>query len=209
MTEQQVVALVDRIGEVLEPDVARIVAAGTARGRSRKRRRRVVAGLGVAAAIGVVSSVSVALPRDGGSVPAAEDVAPAEVSATLAGMLPGSVIAHDPEAYVFQVPRGVVRWHDGIVTVALDSRSVGIDRTPAERCGALDGDCHETADGAWWVQHGEIEFDAIGGVQTHDWVLVKVYEPDGRVITASGERGAIDADQLREIALDDGWDALS
>ncbi len=61
MNEQQVSALVDRVGRTLEPDVGALVARGTARGRTRRRRRAAASALTGVVAVGAVLGVGLGL----------------------------------------------------------------------------------------------------------------------------------------------------
>jgi len=218
MNEQQLTMLVERTGDTLAPDVRRLVAGGVARGRARRRRRAVGSALGGLAVVGAVALAGALLPSDGpdsgpdaaGPVPPSRHVAvfPPDTSAVLASLLPGARVVEDDDAsYQFQVQRGDVRWHGASVSLTIDSRGVGSSSTARDRCRAFIGDaCTETPGGAWAAEHGTMEVDSRTGEETTSYDAVRVYDPDGYVIEASGESGSrVDRGLLRRIALDDVW----
>jgi hypothetical protein len=117
------------------------------------------------------------------------------------------VAEDDDAAYQYQVQRGEVRWHGASVTLTIDSRGVGSSSTARERCQAfIDDACAEVQGGAWVAEHGTMEVDSRTGEETTSYDVVRVYDPDGYVIEASGESGSrADRPLLRRIALDEVW----
>jgi hypothetical protein len=65
MNEHEMTALMERVGEVLDPDVGVLIARGTARGRARRRRRAVGAVVTGVAGVVVVGALSYASVPDG------------------------------------------------------------------------------------------------------------------------------------------------
>jgi len=219
MNEQQLTMLVERTGDTLAPDVRMLVAGGVARGRARRRRRAIGSTLGGVAVVGAVALAGILLPGDGpGSGPdPAGPVAPTRhvavfppgTSAVLASLLPGArVVEGDDASYQYQVQRGEVRWRGASVTLTIDARGVGSSTTARERCQAYLGDgCTETPDGAWVAENSTVEVDSRTGEEGRSFDAVRVYDPDGYVIDAAGERGTpgMGSALLRRIALDDVW----
>ncbi len=224
MNEQHVMTLFHQAGASLEPDVTRLVADGAARGRRRRRRRVAGAALAVAAIVGATTLTGAMLSRNDDPAPEVTSpadhvrqvaVAPEEMDATLAGLLPGARPLEGDEPYQYQIQLGAVEWHGVQVTVSIDSRSVGITTTARERCETFLGQpCAEAPGGAWIAEHGLIE-PAGRRPETYSDV-VTLYDPDGYVIEAVGERGSAeavdqgegsDADRelLRRLVLDEVW----
>lgn len=216
MSEQQMTALVERVGESLHPDVARLVAGGAARGRSVRRRRRVAIGataLGVTAAACVVPLVSGGGDRtptfasDPPTGVRALGVSADDMGEALAGLLPGSRVV-DGDSFQFQVQQGTVAWRGTTVSVSIDVRSAGTATPARERCESfLDMPCTAGPDGSWIGEHGTIEMDTRTGVLETEVRQVRVYVPDGYVIEAAGEGGtpAGNRQLLRRLALADVW----
>jgi hypothetical protein len=111
----------------LEPDVDRLVAAGTARGRRLRRRRRLGAGIATVAVVGLVAVSAATLPSlldggakvadtgapaDGTSLIPSEDVQPDEPK------VPPPADAPDPSVRAKQLPGLVTRLFGGTVTDA-------------------------------------------------------------------------------------------
>ena len=226
MSDQQLMHLFHRAGDTMEPDVVALVAAGAARGRLGRRRRAAGAllGLATAAVVGAAAIAGLLVPEgdDGatGAAPARETrevaVAPADMGATLASLLPGARPVKDHEPYQYQVQRGVVEWHGVEVIVSIDSRSVGTTTTAREQCEAfLDQACTEAPGGGWLAEHGSITPAGRGRPETY-FHAVRLYDPDGYMLEALGEAGPAeavdkglesDADPalLRRLVLEDVW----
>ncbi|WP_193612438.1 hypothetical protein [Nocardioides lijunqiniae] len=139
-----------RAASRLEPDVDRLVAGGTARGRRLRRRRRVGGGITAAAVVGLVAAGVAVVPQvlDGGASPrggaAASDPTPtptpdpttptaptrrplavtqAQVPATFAELFPGQVTELPAKEVVDEAPIVDFRWNGFGVRVGI---------TPAE-----------------------------------------------------------------------------
>jgi len=218
MSEQQMTVLVGRLGGALQPDVAALVAGGTARGRARRRRRTIGSAAAGVAAIGVVALTAALFPRAANTGPVVTGpvsqsrhvaVLPPDMGAVLESLLPGARVVEGDEApYRYQLQGGTVRWHGAAVTVTIDSRSVGTRSSARERCEAfMDAACSEGPGGAWVAEHGAVELDTRTGEPGPSLDLVRVYEPEGYVVEASGESGApgTGRELLRRLALDDAW----
>ena len=103
--------------ERLEPDVDRLVAGGTARGRRLRRRRRVGASLATVAAVGIVT-VSIPLLDNGGSGPTGTEVASdptPSVSETTPPAAPEPRVlavtqAQVPDTFAELVPGEITEW---------------------------------------------------------------------------------------------------
>ncbi|MBB3045174.1 hypothetical protein [Nocardioides soli] len=218
MNEQQMVALVERVGETLEPDVGRLVAGAAARGRVRRGRRRLAGAAGAAVAV-VATATAAPLLVVGGGTGAGVATAPGEsprelavaagdMSAALATLLPGSRVVADDQPYQFQVQRGVVRWRGGTVTVAIDTRSAGVSTPARERCLAFAGGppCAAMPGGVWLFEHGRMEFDARTGEEQPLQDHVRAYVPGGFVVDAYDDGAAsVGRRLLRTLALDGVW----
>jgi hypothetical protein len=217
MSEQQMIALVERVGETLEPDVGRLVAGGIARGRARRTRRRLATGAGVTAAVAVIAVAAPLLGSAGrGAGPSPSGipdgmprlaVAPADMSTTLAALLPGAEVVEDGEAYQLGIQRGVVSWHGVEVSVMVVSRALGIDRPTWQRCSEYAGEvCAPAPDGGrlWVSRRGELDVRSGQALETVDYA--RVYVTSGYVLEASAALdGEVDRALLRSIATDDVW----
>jgi hypothetical protein len=211
MSEQQMTALVERVGESLDPDVARLVSGGVARGRTRRRRRVAGVALTGVASLGAVALAATLVPR--GDADAGQGVAdsvgphrvvavaPTDMDEALAALLPGARVArHDDVPYEFQRQHGTVRFRGKTVTVRIDSRSAGIAKSARTRCeSAYDRLCERVGD-AWLFEGGRSDDDS--GIFDD---LVVAYLPEGYVIEGIAGPGAMDRARLRELVLDDGW----
>jgi hypothetical protein len=74
MKEHELIALMERAGDGLAPDVDALVTGGTARGRRALRRRRLAGGLGAVAAVGAIAVAATVLSGGGGTPPTVPDV---------------------------------------------------------------------------------------------------------------------------------------
>lgn len=218
MNEQQLVALVKRVGESLEPDVARLVAVGAARGRARRTRRRLAAVLGgagvVVAAVALAPLVAVGGPGlPGPAAPPRETprglgVTSGGMGATLAALLPGARVVAGEEQSQLDVQRGAVRWRGVTVTVSIDTREAGTPLPARARCDAFAGDryCAAAPDGAWVHTGGTIALDTHTGEMGALVNDIRVFVPGGYLLEVSApSRSAVDREMLRDVALDDVW----
>jgi hypothetical protein len=133
-TDAGVTALLERATRGLQPDVARLVAQGTARGR-RTRRRHLVA---TTVSTLVLAGAAVVMPSLGSGGGAASDrttvaadpgsdrrevaVSPADLARTLSTLLPGKAPRTDlwVESGSDGAHRGTLTWRGARVTVAID-----------------------------------------------------------------------------------------
>ena len=212
MNEQQLTALVERVGDSLEPDVARLVAGGAARGRVRRRRRTAGTAFAGVAVVGAVATVGLLLPpaavdagpdvADPGPPGRVVAVAPMDMDDALAGLLPGAEVGvRDDAAYQYQLQHGTVRWQGATVTLTIDSRNVGIASTAQERCETAYGPTCEQAPGGAWVFEGDRSL--IDPVRSDD--VETAYLPEGYVIEATADEGKVDREVLLDLVLDERW----
>ena len=127
--------LLDRATHDLVPNTARLIQAGTARGRRLQRRRRATTGLATLAVLGAVASVVPMLGAGGGvgdsqvtvatvPEPVRRDIAvPAEeMASTLARLLPGD----DPRTDLTTgtdsdgLKTGTLTWHGAHIRIGID-----------------------------------------------------------------------------------------
>jgi hypothetical protein len=211
MNERQLTLLVERVGEALEPDVQTLVVGGRDRGRVRRRRRAGGTALAGVVAVGAVALTGVLLPRGTDAAPVVTDpppptrqvaVSPSDMGTVLASLLDGArVVQDDGEPYEYQRQRGEVRWRGTTVTVTIDSRSVGIDRGPRERCETSYGPYCTQAPGGIWVFAGGRSDGTSEGAED----VEVAYVPGGYVVEVAADEGAADRALLRRLVLDDVW----
>jgi hypothetical protein len=223
VSDQQLMSLFHRAADSLEPDVVRLVEAGTTRGRLQRRRRAAGIALAVACTAGAVATTGLLLPHGGGADTVAAHptaqvrrvaVAPSQMGETLARLLPGARPVDDHAPYQNEVQRGVVNWHGVEVSLSIDSRSVGTKDTARERCEAfLDDACTEAPGGGWFAEYGTMQSAGDGRPETN-FNAIQLYASDGYVIEALEESGpAQEVDQslgqddvlLRRLVLDHTW----
>lgn len=217
MNERQMTALVERVGQVLEPDLARLVAGGTARGRARRGRRRLAA-VATAAATGIaaVAVGPLLVVGDGGrsgtaasGEPAPElAVSPDDMGATLAALLPGARAAAGDAPYRLHVQGGVVRWRGARVAVTINGGNAGVATTPRVRCESFAGAgyCDAGPRGTWLALGTQAEGDARTGRVGRTGDYLRAYVPGGYLLEVSARpESRVDDATLRRVALADVW----
>jgi hypothetical protein len=201
MNELEMTDLLERVGSGLEPDVARLVAGGAARGRTRQRRRRAGVAAGWLAVVAVLLAATALATAGDTEPPVANDstatppvpadseprtpIARDDVPAAFASLFGGSVSA----ALAGEGAVTDFRWESYQVRVVIASAGLpGLD--PAARCTADSGqpNCVVLANGtavALLSKLDEPRAPARGGAEG--------YTPDGfdvsiRVGDASGSK---------------------
>jgi hypothetical protein len=228
--EMRATALLDEVTRGLVPDAAstaRLVAGGTARGRTLRRRRQAGTAFAAAAVLAVVGVAAGLSSAPGGGargvdVPAVDSPEPAppgtrrvgfdieKGAAVLESLLPaGDVTRADSWGADGERPRRGARLllDGGRVSMMLGRAAPAVGGVE-ERCRALAGaDCARLDDGSWLA--------AVGGDPDGDTVrdltIVHLVTPDGWILQISagvgtaGSRPVLGEAELTRIATDPVW----